>query len=528
MLQEKKTQFINDVFGEDFKLVSAHYFSKDNKLHLDVIYREILKDFEIQQFKNKLNENILQDVLLQLNIQKEASEQAIVKNINEYLSQFKIGEKPLFDGCNLSSSSSLKLCSLLLNKQDVDYHALQNIEDKVKTIVEKNRVDDYLVKVEINKKENTLGQDILEVRNKILEQTLQEVKEVSFKPYYVSDLNIVWGKKIANEALPIAAICKECDGVCIAGSIAYLKENQYKPKNATDDSEMKTRFNFELRDSSGSISAVFFPPKALLEKGAVPFEEDSEVIVLCDVTSYNNSLSIKVKEMALCSLPESAKYTFKIPETQKEQEVEEKTFITEVEAEYNIISPQKYSEEVQINLFETKKEVPVSLQNKDFVIFDLETTGLEPRNCEIIEIGAVKIRNGQIIETFSTLIKPSVSIPKEITEITGINNDMVVFAPSLKDIISDFYKFTRDSVLVAHNAAFDTSFLYYHAEQLLYKFDNPVQDTLVIARQRVKGLKNYKLKTIAEHFNIELVNAHRALNDTVATAKVFIELERLG
>ena len=158
------------------------------------------------------------------------------------------------------------------------------------------------------------------------------------------------------------------------------------------------------------------------------------------------------------------------------------------------------------------------------MVFDVETTGFEANKDEIIEIGACKIVNGRIDETFSTFVKPSKHIPREITELTGIDDEMVKDAPTINYVIPDFYKFCYGATLVAHKAQFDMSFIYFIANKLSYNFDNEVLDTLAMARTKLPGLKNYKLGTIVERLNILLDNAHRAIHDATATAKVFIKL----
>ena len=165
------------------------------------------------------------------------------------------------------------------------------------------------------------------------------------------------------------------------------------------------------------------------------------------------------------------------------------------------------------------------LENAIYVSFDLETTGLFFTQHEIIEIGAVKIENGKITETFSTLIKPEGKISEEITKITGITNEMVKDAPSFQNVLGDFYKFCEGCVLVGYNILeFDIKFLNYHANKFGVDFDHKIEDALILARKFCLGLKRYKLKDVCNHLEIVLENAHRALFDTIATAEVFIKL----
>ena len=159
-----------------------------------------------------------------------------------------------------------------------------------------------------------------------------------------------------------------------------------------------------------------------------------------------------------------------------------------------------------------------------FVVFDLETTGLIAARDEIIEIGAVKTRNGEVIERFSEFIKPSREIPEKITELTGITNQMVADAPSVEEVLPRFLEFCKDTVLVAHNAPFDTGFVRYAAHRLDLPFEFPVVDTLQLSRLLLKELKRHKLNLVAEHLGVSLENHHRACDDAEATAGIFFKL----
>lgn len=132
--------------------------------------------------------------------------------------------------------------------------------------------------------------------------------------------------------------------------------------------------------------------------------------------------------------------------------------------------------------------------------------------------------NGKITETFSTFVNPLVPIPEKITQLTHITDDMVKDAPIIEDVLMDFYKFCYNSSIVAHNIDFDFKFLRFNARKIGVTFKNTQYDTLILAREHIKGLKNYKLGTICEYLNVPLVDAHRAVNDCLATAKVFIKL----
>ncbi|WP_413228472.1 PolC-type DNA polymerase III [Clostridium estertheticum] len=172
--------------------------------------------------------------------------------------------------------------------------------------------------------------------------------------------------------------------------------------------------------------------------------------------------------------------------------------------------------------------VPIVINNKGetlddrFVVFDLETTGLSSENDKIIEIGALKIENGKIVDRFSEFVNPGIDIPYKIIELTGITNDNVSDAASIEDVLPKFLEFTKDSVLVAHNSDFDASFIKKNSQRLGLKFENAIMDTIPLAKYLLKDLKTFKLNTVAKYLGITLENHHRAVDDAKATADILL------
>ncbi|MEZ0537314.1 PolC-type DNA polymerase III [Caldicellulosiruptoraceae bacterium PP1] len=158
-----------------------------------------------------------------------------------------------------------------------------------------------------------------------------------------------------------------------------------------------------------------------------------------------------------------------------------------------------------------------------FVVFDVETTGFDAHKDKIIEIGAVKVKNNQIVDKFSTFINPNMKLPKKIIELTSIDDNMLVDAPQIEEVIVNFFEFCKDSILVAHNAQFDIGFIKQAFIQNNLKFDFTFIDTLELSRRLLKELNSHKLNKVAQHLNIELISHHRAVDDAQATANIFIE-----
>ncbi|MCR4842560.1 MAG: PolC-type DNA polymerase III [Eubacterium sp.] len=166
--------------------------------------------------------------------------------------------------------------------------------------------------------------------------------------------------------------------------------------------------------------------------------------------------------------------------------------------------------------------------NSEFVVFDIETTGFSPINNRIIEIGAVKISDGKIVDRFSTFVNPEVPIPYEIEELTSINDATVIDAPVIEDVLPDFMEFCAGCVLVAHNAEFDTSFIRENCRRQGLDYDYAALDTLALSRAMLPNLKRFKLHQVAKELKVDLAHHHRAVDDAECTAGIFIALkERL-
>ena len=158
---------------------------------------------------------------------------------------------------------------------------------------------------------------------------------------------------------------------------------------------------------------------------------------------------------------------------------------------------------------------------KSYIAFDLETTGLNPMTNEIIEIGALKVRNGKVSERFMEFIKPTELISPAITDLTGISNDMVRSARTARSVISDFVDFCEDDILIGHNIIFDYSFTKCTAAREGLSFEKLGIDTLKIAKKVHPELESRSLGALCDHYSIENRAAHRAYFDALATAKLY-------
>lgn len=276
-------------------------------------------------------------------------------------------------------------------------------------------------------------------------------------------------------------------------------------------------YKFTIADFTGEMNCVFFSNKenqAKIEK----LDKGSVIVVRgnLEADSFSGGNTLKVKDLAYCSIPENL--------TEYIEYRKEKPF-------YEFVEPEKVVTFTQDNLlnFSEEKQVPKFLQNKTFVCYDFETTGLHYSTGDrIIEIGAVKIENGKITEKFMSFIDPEMHIPEESSAISGIVDSDVQGAPTADKVLQDFYKWTRNAIIIGYNNInFDNIFLIGQGKDARWNFDNETDDVYKWAQKYVKGAKNYKLKTIADKLGVTLDNAHRAVYDALATAEVFIKIQEI-
>ncbi|MEA4853553.1 MAG: PolC-type DNA polymerase III [Christensenella sp.] len=181
---------------------------------------------------------------------------------------------------------------------------------------------------------------------------------------------------------------------------------------------------------------------------------------------------------------------------------------------------------VEAYMIDDSKKVYDACDTKSFtdeyIVFDIETTGLSHIHCDITEIGAVRVVNGELKDRFQTFVRPGSPIPPKIVSLTGITDDMVKDAPLPEQALREFYDFCgRDAVLVAHNAEFDTKFIFHKSKEFGLLYENKVVDSIALCRLAFPRLKNYKLNTVAAHLRIPL-DHHRAVNDAICTAEILL------
>ena len=315
-------------------------------------------------------------------------------------------------------------------------------------------------------------------------------------------------------AVYMADMQNEDEGYSVCGTVTYIEEIKYTRHNEkTGEDVEKTRFSISLTDGTGNVRTTYFPKKATLEK-VREIKQGDKIVLTGSNEEYNGSKSFKAAKINYGQPPEGFE-----PVARKGKPVPKF---------YHTVFPQPYSDIAQAGLFDDTTK-PDDLKNNVFVCFDIETTGLNNNPAmgkmdKIIELGAVKLVGGEIVEKFSSFIACPDRLSKEIINLTGIVDADLVGAPEVDKVLADFFKFTDGAILVGHNVGFDYRFVSYYGEQNGYMFDKKQYDTLTLAQQVLRGkLPNYKLNSVAEYYGFDF-NHHRAYEDAHVTAKVFIEL----
>lgn len=475
-----------------FKFIYENEISDDEKLKIT----QLISDFYQNKFKVdvRLKRSYLDEDAVQ-----EFCYRNVVENCKSILDFSKKDVRVSIDNKNVD----INIC---IAEQFADFFESKNYERNLIKQLDENFFGDF--SVVINKKQSIDVNDVFKEKEEELDALISATVFENRKPVVVEIIEQVVGEKPSQEAREIDSIKGEINGVTICGKMLYFLKKSFvsKKKDADGNSAEREFFSFTLSDHTGRMQCVFFPNKQNKEKlEELDGKQDLEVVILGDVEEYNGRLSCKVKSIWTCKLPEI-----------KEEVVAEKG----VNENYIFVKPEPYFNMSQDNFFAGNYEPSEFLKQNEVVVFDFETTGFEFNKNEIIEIGAVKLKNGVICEQFSTFVKPKSPIPPEITNLTHITNDMVKDAYPIEKIIPDFYKFCYGAVIMAYNIDFDYKFLDFNAKKLGYNFNNRQVDALYLARLNVAGAKNFKLGSICAKLGVSLEGAHRAVNDAVATAEV--------
>lgn len=335
--------------------------------------------------------------------------------------------------------------------------------------------------------------------------------EIPPRTFGIADFELLEGGVVHNKAVYIADLNFVSESVVICGQLTDIRERLITSASGRE----KVMFNFTVNDTTASIRVGYFARQKSIEK-IKKLKVGDSVVLTCRAEIYNGEIRTTASFVDMGRVPDGF--------------VPEKRASKPVPKYYENIFPEPFIDYTQSNLF-VENSLPECLTQNAFVVFDLETTGLNSSPAagnmdRIIEIGAYKVIGGEIKESFTTFVNPQRRLSEEIINLTGIDQQTVDGAPTFDKVMPDFFKFISGCYLVGHNAAnFDYKFIDYYCSQCGYVPERKLFDTIPLSQSLLR-LSNYKLNTVADYFGITF-NHHRASDDALVTAKIFIELIKI-
>ncbi len=431
------------------------------------------------------------------------------------------------------------------------------------------RLRQELMSIKINVPEEVqeaTGEDVVEKEKKTEKPAIEKPKKSYEKPYEKkyeksrqgTDPDVFYGRNCEGDIVQISELYDGVGAVCIHGQVIFLEDRELKSG--------KFLINGHITDFTDTISfKVFVSPEdrePLLDE-----LKKGEFYLIKGVPLYD-SYTKEVSVSSIAGIKHANDFREKRVDTSIEKRVELHlhTVMSEMDSVVDIGKIIKRAKEwghkaMAITDHGVVQAFPIAnhMVNKDedfkiiygvegyfvddlkdlvindkgqnidteYVVFDIETTGLSPRFNKIIEIGAVRVKNGKICDTYSRFVNPGVPIPYNITKLTSINDSMVMDAPVIETVLPEFLEYVGDAVLVAHNASFDTGFIKEFAKRQGISVENTIMDTMTLAHILIPELGKYTLDRLCKQFNVSLLNHHRACDDARATAEIFVKMLKM-
>ncbi|WP_291683207.1 PolC-type DNA polymerase III [Blautia sp.] len=373
--------------------------------------------------------------------------------------------------------------------------------------------------------------------------------------------DVLYGRDFEDEALPLETVQTEMGEVCIRGQIMSLEKREIRNE--------KTIIVFSITDFTDSITVKMFARNDQVEEITEGVKEKAFVKLkgITTIDRFDSELTIGsvvgIKKIASFGTVRSDNYPQKRVELHCHTKMSDMDGVSDAKSiikrayewghkaiaitDHGVVQafpeanhcfdawggvvPQdsdfKVIYGVEAYLVDDLKGIVQKSQGQSldapYVVFDIETTGFSAMKDKIIEIGAVKVVNGNITERFSEFVNPEIPIPFRIEQLTSINDSMVAEAPTIDVILPRFEEFCRGCVMVAHNAEFDMSFIKKNYEDLGIEREDTIVDTVGMARFLLPQLNRFKLDTVAKAVGVSLEHHHRAVDDAACTAEIFVK-----
>ena len=549
MIFNAEKQLINSKLNVDIVNICPKFLSSEFKSEYcyDIIKRLSKKNKSISGIIKDADISINEDKLV-LNLKNGGNDILLNKKFDRMLSntikdEFGIDLKVLFEG------------TLKVDESNCSYINRDNIKaEKVKreSLVEEVEIYESKIKEKPNeKKKNSVTVNSINIRKG--ENLVPQILLSTLRPLYG---NIIKGKPI-----PIKKIAPDSGSVIIWGDIFYKNFNETRDKR-------RKIYTIYITDYTGSMTLKIIEEKEKC-KAIDSIQNGESILVRGDINYDKYEREIVLRPKSICRVDKQ-----KIIDDAEEKRVElhlhtnmsamdgvntvdqiikranewghkavavtdhgvaqafpeAMNAINKIKKDGSnmkiIYGVEAYFVDDMVESVSGDSDMPI---DGEFICFDIETTGLSAKYERITEIGAVRVVNGEIKDKFSTFVNPQKNIPPKITDITGITDDMVKDAPLESEAIKSFLEFCgKSSVLVAHNAPFDISFIKAAANRLNVEFTNTYIDTVPMCRSMLTGIKNCKLDTVVSYLKLPSFNHHRATDDAIALANIFISLiERL-
>lgn len=451
-------------------------------------------------------------------VKNRINKEAISKQVISFISSKYQTLTSQYDASltQVSVDSKKIIIDLYMSSPVLHYCENSGFKDKLsKFIYSQNCCDKVIVKINMSHKVDT--DKLLDDRENVQYVDVGEIDIKGDYHYYI-------GKDIGRKPRYIFKYKKEMDGICVCGTVSDIKKINIVDKNSPDRRLKKILFKFTIDDSTGKMDCLYF---AKLRKAKKHEDDHGTGFVTCldslaegdDVVIFGNyrhsdfsdKNELNVTKLALCKINYEGM-------AKRKEEIKKANKIKVFQ------KPQKYEVDINENLLDMIWHCDYILNNK-FVVFDIETTGLNTETDQIIEIGAVKLEYGKIVEYYDTLIDPNREIPPDASRINHIYDDDVKNSPYIEDVLGFFMEYIKGYKLIAHNGnGFDFKILRRDCQKLGLPFENELIDSLIEARKILKRERSHSLDSLCRHYNIVNKNAHRAYEDSEATAKVFVKL----
>ena len=519
---EKFFDYINEKTCNKFeflRLKQVFFDVSKNSLSITLLYPSqiALSEQDKEEIKNAIKAYINLEIKFEIEILKSYIEEDLVrKQIKVYLDKNHKMLSTLLLPADIKIDCEKEKITFFLDEQFLDYFYSANLSKGLFGYLSHVFCANFEIDAESKGKAQTNSEALKKRVDALMEESqLSLIRKANENRFVVENKQVIVGKEITHNPRKIKSIDRCYDDCVLAGDISFLTEKTYtskrtkKNKDGEEEPIIKPFFRFQIKDSTASINCVIFPSKENYHKMHL-LKNGDKVVLQGKISKYNDIYEIMAKNISLCSIPSSDE----VLPIQNEESI----------VAYKYVTPRPFESQRQANLFE-ESSYSYEAKNQNYVVYDFETTGIDPNNDEIIEIGALKIEKGKFSEVFSTLVRPKKLIPPEATKVNRITNEMVKDAYSIEQILPDFYLFCKDCQMVGYNSiAFDYLFLDSAAKKIGIKFSNTQLDAFLLAKQKIKDIFNYKLASVAKYLDVNLIGAHRALNDVIATAEVFLKL----